>query len=467
MVIRTFFDKNNTIQYNDLSNTGLNPVTELYYGGDANNTKYSRFIFYFDETRIKDFYTSGVMPDLTKMKHTLNITNTSSFDNELLGQPSPYGKDRATSFDLILFRVNQDWDEGVGYDFNNMTFVGGVSNTSSINPSNWVLAQNNVFWTNGNGIYSGSSSGITIQTIHFDKGNEDIEIDITDEVNSYLSGGTTNYGLGLAFTRVIEESPSDDLQYVGFFTRHTQTFYQPYVETRYNDFIKDDRFKFYLDKPNKLYLYTAIGGEATNLDNLPTVNIIDNNNNIIQTITATTHVSKGVYSVDVTIPYNNVNIPNLIYNDVWTNLSIGGTPRPDATLEFVLLDDECYFNIGDNQELPKKYGFSISGIKKDERIVSGEIRRVSVLAKVPYTINQQQTLDNLQYRLYVKEGRGEVTVINYTNINRTNSSNYFFIDTASLVPGTYFIEIKAVSNNEVTILKDISNFDIVNITKYK
>ena len=38
MVIRTFFDKNNTIQYNDMTNTGLNPVTELYYGGGVSDT---------------------------------------------------------------------------------------------------------------------------------------------------------------------------------------------------------------------------------------------------------------------------------------------------------------------------------------------------------------------------------------------------------------------------------------------
>ena len=33
MVIRTFFDKNNTIVSNQYVNTGLNPVTELFYGG--------------------------------------------------------------------------------------------------------------------------------------------------------------------------------------------------------------------------------------------------------------------------------------------------------------------------------------------------------------------------------------------------------------------------------------------------
>ena len=49
MVIRTYFDKNNTIVSNSIVNTGLNPVAELFYGGADGAEKYSRFLFYFDE----------------------------------------------------------------------------------------------------------------------------------------------------------------------------------------------------------------------------------------------------------------------------------------------------------------------------------------------------------------------------------------------------------------------------------
>ena len=39
MVIRTFFDKNNTIVSNLDVNTGLNPVSELFYGGAIGEQK--------------------------------------------------------------------------------------------------------------------------------------------------------------------------------------------------------------------------------------------------------------------------------------------------------------------------------------------------------------------------------------------------------------------------------------------
>ena len=69
MVIRTFLDKNNTIQLDSYTNTGRNPVTELFYGGGTGSTltqTYTRFLFYFDVERLKSFYTGGTYPDITK-----------------------------------------------------------------------------------------------------------------------------------------------------------------------------------------------------------------------------------------------------------------------------------------------------------------------------------------------------------------------------------------------------------------
>ena len=116
MVIRTYFDRNNTIIYNNNTNTGKNPVTELYYGGAGVNQSYTRFLFHFDETRLKQLYSGGTYTDLTKLKHTLRLTNTGSFDKSLVGQLMGE-KQRSSSFDLILFRINEFWDGGVGFDY--------------------------------------------------------------------------------------------------------------------------------------------------------------------------------------------------------------------------------------------------------------------------------------------------------------------------------------------------------------
>ena len=289
MVIRTYFDKNNTIVSNQYVNTGLNPITELFYGGALGEQKYSRFLFDFDETTLKSLYTGGTFTDLTKLKHTLRMTNTGSFDTDLLNGTMA-GKDRTTSFDLVLFKINQEWDNGVGYDYEVPIVTIGES-AYYTGPSNWVEARTGIFWANGSGVYSGSPSGITVTTQHFDKGNENIEMDVTDYVNGLLTGDT-NYGLGVAYARPYELMNTTTLQYVGFFNNNTQTFYEPYIETIYDNHIKDDRNNFYLDKPNKLYLYVNLAGNPTNLDVNPSVNIYDNNGSLFNRYYSVNHCKK-------------------------------------------------------------------------------------------------------------------------------------------------------------------------------
>lgn len=457
MVVRTYFDKNNTIIYNSHSNTGKNPVSELFYGGSGNANKYSRLLFYFDESNLKDLYTGGTYTDLTKLTHTLRMTNTGSFDKGLMGNATCDGKDRTCSFDLTLFSINQPWDEGCGYDYDDCSIAVMGDSSYSISPSNWLDAQTNVSW-------SGGPTGTTtpLATIHFDEGNENINLDITNIVNGYLTGDT-NYGLGLSYSRNLELTETHAYQYVGFFTRHTDTFYEPYIESVYNLHIKDDRENFYLDKPNKLYLYVNIGGEPTNLDHSPTVQIKDNEDVVISSITssAITHVTKGVYSVDVMIPSASGYSDCYIFNDVWSGIEINGISRPDIELDFALVDSNKYYNIGTGEELPKKYAFNVSGIRRDERIIRGDIRRVNVSARIPYTVNQTDVIDGIQYRLYVKEGRNELTVIDYQDVERTYNSNYFLLHTESLIPNTYYLDIKVSSANEVTTMKETLSFDIV------
>jgi hypothetical protein len=462
MVIRTFIDRNNTLIYNDVTNTGRNPVAELFYGGQNGETIYSRHILHFDETRLKELYDCKSFGDLTKITHTLKMTNTGAFGNTL-GDTTCGGKARACSFDLIAFTVNQDWDEGVGYDYGACGFIGGESATS-ICPSNWTDAQTNILWANGNGVYSGSPSGITIAEQHFEKGNEDIEMDITDYVNGLLTGDT-NYGLGIAYKRTYEETLTNSLQYVGFFTRHTQTFFEPHVESFYDCPIQDDRNNFILDKNNKLYLYVNVGGNPTNVDELSamTVTVRDNSDVVFSSYTgsAITQVTKGVYCIDIKVPSTADYDDCTMFTDTWSGVTIDGILRPDIELDFSLRDSSNYYDIGENDALPKQYGFNVQGIRSGEKILRGDQRKVTIEARIPYTVNQSEVIDGIEYRLYVKEGPNEYTVIDWKDVQRTANRNYFLLDTEGLIPNTYYLDIKSHSNMEINTLKNVINFDIV------
>jgi len=130
-IYRSYFDKSDTIISNSYTNTGRNPIVELFYGR-ANNSSapigFSRYIFNINLTGLTQQINNKIISTNcgTPLTHTLRMTNTSSFDKELLNDTTSQGRRRATSFDLVLLRIPkvsgttgnpQQWDSGVGYDY--------------------------------------------------------------------------------------------------------------------------------------------------------------------------------------------------------------------------------------------------------------------------------------------------------------------------------------------------------------
>ncbi len=466
MVTRTYIDKDNTIIFGKLVNTGKNPIAELYYGGKESQEDYTRHLFYFDVSDLIQKYNDGELGDLSNVKHTLRMTNSSFFDRDLQSQKLLDGKQRTSSFDLVLFRINQFWDEGCGYDYQQFLGLHPSDDITFVeSASNWLNATTVNSWSQP-GIYSGSPSAITVTTQHFDTGSENIDMDITNEVNNLILSAITNYGYGISFDRDLEIKEIIPAQYVGFFTRHTQTYYEPFVETVYNDTIKDDRKNFYRGKLNRLYLYTNLGGEPTNLDNKPSVIIRDGNGGIFSAYTSNEvkQHSKGIYYIELFVPITASDCS--IFTDTWSDINIDGISRPDVELQFEIKDDTEYYRFGDNESLPIEYGINLSGIRRDEKIKRGDKRKVFVNTRIPYSVNETSVIDGLQYRLWIREGNTEVNVIDWTDVNRTYTKNYFILDTSWMIPNEYYVDIKLVSNELVKTYTNTLKFNIVNQVDY-
>ena len=124
-------------------------------------------------------------------------------------------------------------------------------------------------------LYERGLESIVIGKQHFDIGCENIDIDITKTFNKFITGELENRGIGIAFAPTFEYMTSNVENYVGLLTNRTNSFFEPYVETIYEDSIIDDRNNFILGKTNKLYLYSNIGGDMVNLDKIPTCKIGD------------------------------------------------------------------------------------------------------------------------------------------------------------------------------------------------
>ena len=477
----SYFSKNNTLISNSLTNTGRNPVTELFYGSLATSlypNGFSRFIFDLDLTLLQEKVSDGTISTTCNdtMVHTLRMVNTSTFNLEQLNTTTSQGRLRATSFDLILFRIpnNQLWDEGVGYDFADLIYDYSNSDKNfSTRPSNWIQTTTLSGWTSP-GIYSNINSGATpysaltiVDTQHFQFGNENISFDMTSEINSILTGGLTGVtGWGIAYLPQIENLTGLTENYeVQFFTRHTQTFYEPFLETNYNDIIDDNRNNFSLGKVNKLYLYLYEDGNPINLDQLPSVSISDASGTpILGLSTPNLDVcqrTKGVYEVIIP-PLLGYKTPCSFY-DVWSDLYINGFQVDDITNSFTVYPFKKSVQIGTTTQDPKVYGFDFYGIKQDEKIYNTDIRKVGVVIKQAYSTNKILPNVEAHYRVYVREGQTEVEVQDWTRINKTPNEYYFMFDTRDKIPNEYYIDLKVLSSGEINTYKKQIKFQIVNL----
>jgi len=492
---RSYFSKNNTILSNSYVNTGKSPYTQLYFGSADSviaSPGYSRFIFNLDLSqlvgKIQDKTISTGCTGFSGITHILKMTNTSSFDKEVLSNEyTSQGRLRATSFDLILFRIplisgntgnSQLWDEGVGYDYYDVQRTLNTGNgllspialpqdkAYSQRPSNWYQTTTLSGWST-NGIYDNTNNSlvnysdlIIVDTQHFEFGNEDIEFDMTNEINQYLTGSTSGFtGWGVAFLPELENLTGLTENYsVGFFTRHTQTFYEPYLETTYNDLIQDDRNSFYSHNSNKLYLYSYINGQPITLDSLPTVILENNIGNTIGTYTACLK-TQGVY--EITTSAITATTP-CMFTDTWSNLIYNGVTLPDVVNDLTVLPNSFGFSLSPESKEPELYGFDFYGIKQDEKVLNTDIRRVGVVIKKAYTASQILTPVSSYYRIYVKEGTTEVEVQSWTQVNRSSNEYYFVFDTRDKIPNEYNVDIKVYSSGEVNTYKKTLTFQIVN-----
>jgi len=493
----SYFNRNNTLISNSKINTGRNPVVELTYGAtDYLIPAYgpTRLIFNLNLQPLIDKVNDTIIfsGSLSSVTHTLVMRNTASFDESLLNGKMPSQKRRASSFDLNLFRIPlsigttgyvQYWDEGVGYDYTNYSknlnsgsgakypLVINDDNSFATTPSNWFSGKTISGWTEP-GIYNNKNEGkvnyseLTIlDTQHFEFGNEDISFDMTNEINAILSGSTASYaGWGIAYPPSYENAVGLTESYsVGFFSRHTQTFYEPYLITTYDDLIKDDRNNFVKNRVNKLYLYVTDEDSYSNLDNNPIVNIFDNYGDVLTGCTnlPTRLITKGVYEVSIPNVFSGYTAP-MVFTDVWSGMTLNGITLPNVENEFVLYDVNNRIKTGTKTTESETYNFDFYNILQGEKILNTDVRKIGVIIKKAYSTSELLTNIKGFYRVYVKEGETQVQVQDWTEFNRTPNEYYFNFDTRDKIPNKYFVDLKVQIAGEITTYKKQLTFFIVN-----
>lgn len=130
-----------------------------------------------------------------------------------------------TSYDMEVFKLSTDWDEGTGFDDGTYADSGFA---------NWIKAKSNVYWT----VAGGDISSSIYSVFHFDSGHEDLSVDVTEHVNSWMSG-SPNYGFMVRISSSMETG-SSDLYIKKFHARETHfPDRMPYLEASWDDSVKN------------------------------------------------------------------------------------------------------------------------------------------------------------------------------------------------------------------------------------
>lgn len=473
---RTYISKFATIISDSEMNTGLNPIGGLVYGG-----KTSRLLLYFDTDRIKSMIEDKTFAETEKLTHRLHLSNAGSIDFSNLhctwdSELQEREKVRATSFDLIFFLIPEDWDNGKGYEYTSNAvnkdyyakpcgnFCLDRGRLLSTGGVNWYQARNGVDWKT-EGIYSNEfleseyekyglgKESIVVRRQHFDIGNEDVDIDLTDIVNGFIDGTYKNHGIGIAFSPALERSDGNGVEnYVGFSTDKNPTFFLPYLETRYDNPITDDRSNFYSGRKNRLYLYTEMDGNGINLDELPKCEVNGEEYEVKQ-------ATKGVYYIEITIEKGKYKTNTMLY-DTWSNIIVDGIDQGEVELDFTVKNDG-FLNIGNSTANYTTFTPSLYGIDDSEKIRRGDIRRVGLEVKKSYDKGNADTVGFAEYRLYVMDGTKEITVFDWERVNTGLNENWFVIDTNDLIPNRYYVDIRLSYGRSSIIHHKELKFDIV------
>jgi len=612
-IYRSYFNKNNTLIKNKQNNTARNEVTELVYGSNPLDTDSvaTRFIFDIDLTALNSKFASQEIISGSVISHVIKMKNTVNLRSDLAGQTTVYEMQRASGFELILFKIYEDWEEGTGREFIYDDLVS--LSTPNLTASNWFTRKNGGINWNVPGIYSNQVPVRVIASQKFNIGIEDIEFDITDELNrdiftgstnnilfeNYISPGTSslilttqsigsvinfvvngstlvqnvdfttsanqinlvnpihlndiasinyisnitgstfnafllttdNYtytggsaiftltqlldtvlsvtlngltltqnldftvggnqiifnftpdnggmlvikyfkkfteslikskGYGIAFSPFYEGIKTNRRQSVSFFSKYTNTFYEPFLETTYDSIISDNRMNFVLNQTNRLYLFSKINNKLINLDTIPTgVTIYDFNDNVYSIIpqSGITQQSKGVYYVELKI--NSRDYPDLVnFIDTWQGITYQGEQLADVEKEFTLYGDDFSVSEKDLYYQPTNLHFNFYGIAQDEKIKRGDVREVIVGIKKLYSKTQVEKI-LLNYRLFVKQGENQIDIIPITEVSKMENKYFFNLDTSFLIPNTYFLEISVKNDNLVNVKTDILKFKVI------
>ena len=243
------------------SNMGASDILEVFtiYGQNSSSNGYtleqSRILINFPITNISSDRTSKYIPASGSVNFFLkmyNVEHTSTTPDQ---------------FTLTVAPVSASWTEGYGLDMDEYTDSG---------VSNWISASATSGWTNQGGDFL-TGSGTNTGSQYFVEGTENLDVDVTKQVEEWIKGNTGSYGFGILLSAA-NTAETRSYYTKKFFGRGSEfLLWRPHIEARWNSQTPDDRGNFYIsssllstENVNTVYLYNYRNGKATDIPSIGT-----------------------------------------------------------------------------------------------------------------------------------------------------------------------------------------------------
>jgi hypothetical protein len=427
------------------SNMGSSDSLEVFsiydQAGDG-ETELSRILIQFPIEQIQQDRENGNLPASGSVQFILKMDNAV--------HPNTLPK----KYNIVVNPLSRSWSEGSGLDMETYRDLG---------ISNWVSASATEAWSSEGGDYYVDSE----YKQYFDTGDENLNVDVTDLVESWMTGSIDNNGLIIRLSSSLED---DTRSYYTkkFFARGSEFFYKkPWIEARYDTTIKDDRGRFYLYNPfapveqsyNNLYIYNVFKGKLVDLPqvgqgeiyvrlyeepNLPLpltgangpLTLLDGS-----TVATGSWVSTGIYKVSLGIDTELTSVYDIWFDSVGNAIGAGGEiliVNPDA--EEVHTKNEYVVSI-------KNLKSSYSNIEESRFYTFVRSKNWSPNSYTSVVTQTSNTIiDEMFYKIYriadnmdvIPYGTGSM---NHTRLSYDKNGNYFDLDMSLFEPGyTYGIK---------------------------
>jgi hypothetical protein len=309
-------------------------------------------------------------------------------------------------------------------------------------------------WDDRNSSFSWNLTGSDIATGYhltasFIDGLEDLSVDATSLVESWLTGTLPNYGVLVKLSGSFEDGTAGTSFYTKKFSARTSEYYfkRPTITAVWDDSVSNNRNEFfysasYLTTENvqNLYFYNIVNGALKDLPSVPTIIISDSTSNLVTSSGGSiTKVSTGTYKASFALSGGQTTATTL--TDKWY---YSGSLVKSQT-----------FKVKDrsSEEETSHYILSITNLKNIYK--NSEVQNIKVFSRPKdwsptiYTVAnsniESKSIKNLHYKLVrsndnlviIDYATGSVT---YTLTSYDGSGNYFPFDFSYLQSdfGYYF-----------------------------